>query len=111
QGRLENSIAVHERGLALLQRAADPRSKFSLATLKVLAPALGASTDMLGPIAAYPEIVKPLILRLTSGLAHDSYGAALIEAGDLEKAEKQLALAKDDAAMFGGLFDAQIAMH
>jgi CHAT domain-containing protein/tetratricopeptide (TPR) repeat protein len=111
QGRLENSIAIHERGLALLRRAADPRSKFSLATLKVLAPALGASTEMLGPIAAYPEIVKPLILRLTSGLAHDSYGAVLIEAGDLEKAEKQLALAKDDAAMFGGLFDAQIAMH
>jgi CHAT domain-containing protein/predicted negative regulator of RcsB-dependent stress response len=111
QGRLETSIAIHERGLALLQRAADPRSKFSLDTLKVLAPAFGVSTEMLGPIAAYPEIVKPLILRLTGGLAHDSYGAVLIEAGDLEKAEKQLALAKDDAAMFGGLFDAQIAMH
>jgi CHAT domain-containing protein/predicted negative regulator of RcsB-dependent stress response len=111
QGRLENSIAIHERGLALLQHAADPRSKFSLATLKVLGPVFGASTENLGPIAAYPEIVKPLMLRMMSGLAHDSYGAALIEAGDLEKAEKQLALAKDDAAMFGGLFDAQIAIH
>ncbi|HEV7484506.1 MAG TPA: CHAT domain-containing tetratricopeptide repeat protein [Thermoanaerobaculia bacterium] len=111
QGQTETAISTHERGLALLQRAADPRSRFSLAVLKVLGPVFGASTDMLGPMAAYPEVVKPILLRFASVLAHDSYGAALLETGQLERAEKQLTQANEDDAMFGGLFDAQIAMH
>jgi len=111
QGQMETAISIHERGLALLQRAADPRSRFSLATLKVLGPVFGASADMLAPMAAYPDLVKPLFLRMAGVLAHDSYGAALLETGDLDKAEKQLTQANDDDALFGGMFDAQIAMH
>jgi CHAT domain-containing protein/predicted negative regulator of RcsB-dependent stress response len=110
-GQLEKSISIHERGLALLQRAADPRSRFSLATMRVLGPVFGASADMLGPLAAYPDVIKPLLLRLTGVLARASYGVALLEIGELEKAEKQLAQAKEEAAIFGGVFDAPIAMH
>jgi len=111
QDRLEASIAVQERGLALLRRAADPESRFSLATMKVLGPVFGVPPEMLGQLEAYPELVKPILLRFTGVLARDTYGATLVEAGELEKAEKQLLQASEEAAMFGGLLDAEIATH
>jgi CHAT domain-containing protein/Flp pilus assembly protein TadD len=111
QGRLDESISVHERGLALLQRAADSRSRFSLATMKALGPVFGVSAEMLGPMAAYPDLVKPILLRITGVLTRDSYGAALLDAGELERAEKQLTQASEDAALFGGILDAPIATH
>jgi CHAT domain-containing protein len=111
QDRLGAALSVQERGLALLQHAADPGSRFSLATMKVLGPVFGVAPEMLVQATAFPELMKPILFRFMGVLARDSYGATLLEAGELEKAEKQLAQANEEAAMFGGLLDASIAKH
>jgi CHAT domain-containing protein len=110
QGRIDQSIAMHERGLAFLEKAADPQSKFSLDTLRVLGPVFGLNMD-LGPIAQYPAVVKPILLSIVNVLARDGYAGALMEAGALEKADEQLAQASAASAGYGGLFDTTIAAH
>jgi len=112
EGAWERSIAAHERGLALLQKAAEPQSPFSLDTLKVLGPVFGISAEMLGPLSSFPPaVVKPIILSLVTVLARDGYAGTLIESGELEKADEQLMQASAASAMFGGLLDTPIATH
>jgi len=112
EGAWERSIAAHERGLALLQNAADPQSPFSFDTLKILGPIFGMSAEMLGPLSDFPPIiVKPLLLSFMTVLAHDGYAATLIDAGELEKADEQLAQASAVGGLLGGLLDTPIAKH
>ncbi|MEO8380913.1 MAG: CHAT domain-containing tetratricopeptide repeat protein [Acidobacteriota bacterium] len=111
EGRLAEAIAIHDRSLALLEKAADPRAQFSMETLKILGPVFGVQTEMLGPLQQFPALVKPMMLGLATVLTHDAYGGTLIEAGALEKADEQLALAKSSAAMYGGLLDTPIETH
>lgn len=108
---LPRALAAQERGLAVLDRAADPSAKFSFATMKILAPVLGLSLDALGPVMQFSDLVKPMFVRFMRIFALDNYGATLTEAGQLEKAEKQLQLAKEEATLFGGLLDGQLAPH
>lgn len=111
QSRYDSAIAAHERAVALLDHAAAPESRFSIASIKVLGPIFGATPEMLGPLAQYPDFLKPFLLRFMSALEHDAYGAALVEADQLDKAERQFKEAMDDSAIFPGFLDGQIAFH
>ncbi|HYC60679.1 MAG TPA: CHAT domain-containing tetratricopeptide repeat protein [Thermoanaerobaculia bacterium] len=111
EGQIDASIAVHERALAMLQKAAEPQSKFSFGAIKILGPVFGVQTAMLGTFADYPEMLKPILLKLAEVMTRDSYGCVLMEAGALEKAEEQFNQAVTAAAMFAGSFDAVIARH
>ncbi len=111
EDRLTDAMATYERVLAMLHKAAAPGSRFSLATLKALGPTSGMSFEMLGPLANYPEILKPVVLRTMEFLNRDAYGAVLMEAGELEKAESQLTLAKDAMSAYGGIVNATVDVH
>jgi tetratricopeptide (TPR) repeat protein len=110
EGRTVQSIAAHERGLALLQKAAE-QSRFSVSALRVLGPVFGMPVEMLGPLEQYPDVLKPIMLRLSEVLARDGYSRTLMDAGQLEKAEEQLTQASAAASMFFGMFDTPIATH
>jgi CHAT domain-containing protein/tetratricopeptide (TPR) repeat protein len=111
EGRYAEAIGIHERALEALRQAESPQARFSLETLTVLGPVFGASTDQLGPIAAYPELIKPILLQFAGVISRDAYGHALVEGGALEKAEQQLTAAAAASTLFGGLFDSSIAAH
>jgi len=111
QGRFAESAALHERALAGLQAASDPKVRLSIETLKILGPVFGAQTDMLGPMAAFPEAVKPILLLFAEVMTRDGYGHVLIESGQLDKAEEQLQKAVSLSMPFAGMFDFSIASH
>jgi len=111
EGHFADSMAAHERALAVLHAAADPKSRFSLDTMKILGPVFGMPVDSLGPLASFPEIVKPILLQFAEVMSRDAYGHVLVESGQMQKAEEQLQQASAASAIFGGLFDSQIAAH
>ena len=49
--------------------------------------------------------------ELASQLEHDGYGAVLVDADQLEKAEAQLNEATAQSSIIAGFLDGQIAMH
>jgi CHAT domain-containing protein/predicted negative regulator of RcsB-dependent stress response len=110
-GSSEEAVALHERQLALLREAADPKAAFSFETLKSLGAVFGAPTEALGTMTVPPELIKPILLLFAQVLTHDAYGHTLVEMGELEKAEQHLDTAASSAAMFGGFFDSSIAAH
>jgi CHAT domain-containing protein/Tfp pilus assembly protein PilF len=111
QGHFPDAIAAYEQALERLRAAADPKSRFSLETLKVLAPVFGMPVESLGQIVAVPEIAKPILLQFAGVMSHDGYGHVLVESGQFDKAEEQLQQAVSASAIFGGLFDSSIQVH
>lgn len=111
EGQFDASIAAYERAAALLREAKDSSARFSLDTFKAFATAFGMPTDSLGPLLDYPDLLKPILLRFADVMSADAYAAVLLEAGNLEKAEEQLARASETASLFGGMFDASIEAH
>ena len=113
EGQFDEAIAVHERALALLEKAADPKTRFSLETANVLGPVFGmqGGGGGMGPLLEHPEVVKPVLLRFAEVISRDAYGSVLIEAGRLKEAEEQLNRAASSSALFFGLFDVSIAIH
>ncbi|MGZ5433474.1 MAG: CHAT domain-containing protein [Thermoanaerobaculia bacterium] len=105
------AIAAFERLFEILREAEAPGARFSMDSLRTIGPVFGANTDMLGPLAAHPEIMKPILLRFTRTISHDSYAKLLIDIGDLDAAEEELRKASEMATLFGGLFDGSIALH
>lgn len=111
EGHYDDSIAIYEHALASLHSAADPQTHFSVQTLKILAPVFGMPAETLGPLLAFPDVVKPLLLQFAETMTRDAYAHALIEAGETDKAEEQLQKAISASALFGGAFDSSIAAH
>lgn len=111
EGRFEQAISLHERALALLRDIESSPQPFSLEGLKSLGPIFGMPVDALEPLASQPQIVKPILLMFAGLISRDSYGGVLVEAGQLAKAEAELAQASALSTMFGGLFDASVASH
>lgn len=111
EAKTSDAIAAYERVLEELREAADPQAKFTLESAKTLAPVFGASPEMLGSLAMNPEILKPILLRFAEIISRDAYAKALLDAGDLEKAEEELGRASEGATLFGGAFDGSIALH
>ncbi|MCU1350535.1 MAG: hypothetical protein JWO56_3565, partial [Acidobacteria bacterium] len=111
EGSDDAALAASERSIALLSEAAVSSTPFSMESMKAVGAIFGAPLEALGPLLKSPEIVKPLLLRFAEVISRDSYGAALMESGALEKADEQLRKADELATMFGGFFDSSIAMH
>jgi tetratricopeptide (TPR) repeat protein len=106
--RVDRALIIQERGLALLERAADPRARFSIASMRTLAPVFGVNHEQLGPMEQFPEILKPLLLRFMDILGRANHAGTLMEAGKLDNAERDLVKANEEAGMVGGLFDAEL---
>jgi len=111
EDRLTDAMASFERVLAMLQKAAEPGSRFSPETLKAIGPTSGMSFEMFGPLMNYPEVFKPLVLRATELLVRDAYSVVLMDAGELEKAEAQLTLASQAMSTYGGIMNFAIDEH
>lgn len=111
EGATTEAIAAYGRVFDKLRDGAAPGARFSMESAETIAPVFGASTEMLGPMAAHPEILKPILLQLAQSVSHDSYAKVLIDAGDLDAAEKELGKASAAAMLFGGMFDGSISLH
>lgn len=107
----DEAIAIHERTLAFLRDAAAPTTHFSLDSVKILGNVFGMQTGGVGSIGDYPELLKPFLLRFAEAISRDAYAAVLLEAGDIEKAEKELDAATAAAGMFGNMLDGTIEVH
>jgi len=108
-GRAREAIALHERALRSLDVAADPGSRVSPRTIEVLGLVFGAPPDQIRILAGAPELRKTLMLPLAGGVSRIAYGQALLEAGELEKAEDQFTQAATNA-MFGGVLEGLLAV-
>ncbi|MGZ5441893.1 MAG: CHAT domain-containing protein [Thermoanaerobaculia bacterium] len=108
--RPREAIALHERALAFLDAAADPESRFSLRTIEMLGLVFGAPPEQTRILSGAPELMKTLMLPLAEGVSRIAYGQALLEVGELEKAEEQLTQAATKGGMFGSVLDGMLAM-
>jgi len=107
-GRAREAIALHERALQSLDAAGDPRAHFSPRTIEALGLVFGAPPDQTRILAGAPGARKTLMLPLAGGVSRIAYGQALLEAGELEKAEEQLTQAATNA-MVGGVLEGLLA--
>ena len=110
-GKVDASLATHERALTMLHDAALPTARFTMGGLKFLGPAVGLDPTGLGPIVENPQILKPMMLSMAETIGRDSYAHLLINAGKLERAETELTRAAAIAPLFGGMFDSSIEGH
>lgn len=111
EDRLTDAMATYERALAMLRRAAEPDSRFSLDTLKAIGPTSGMSFEMLGPMASFPEMLKPIALQAMEFMTRDAYAVTLMEAGELEKAETQLTQANSVMGPWAGFLNITVDAH
>ena len=100
--RPDLTLAVVEKALALLERAKRPDAPFRPDGLGELGLA-GA------PLA--PGSIKSVLLRLFEAVSRNGYGAALLDVGEIEKAEAQLEIASQLAGPFGAMLDRSIARN
>ncbi len=108
--RPREAIALHERALVLLDVAADPDSRFSSRTIELLWLVSGAPLEQTRMFAGAPELMKTLMLPLAEGVSRIAYGQSLLEVGELEKAEEQLAQAATNGGMFGAVLEGMLAV-
>ncbi len=108
QGRFRAALAHHEKALGIVNEAAAPEKPFSVHGLLPLGPAFGFPEENLRALADDAASAKPLLLQLAELLSRSAYGAVLAEAGDLDKAEEELARASRLGAEFGGLLSSPI---
>jgi tetratricopeptide (TPR) repeat protein len=104
------AIATYDSALGVLTKAALPGEKFSIEHLQGIGGFFGLG-QMPMPQGLPQEIFKPILLLFADVVTRDGYGSALMEAGQLTKAETELMRAQQEAAMFGGFFDITLAAH
>lgn len=109
QGQYVTSIAHSERALQLLAQLAEPEAPFTLDSFVTLGVAFGVPAAQAGPMKDHPQILKPFLLQFADVVTRITYADALVEAGELERAETNIERAKAGAALFGGLFQSTIA--
>jgi len=108
-GRTAEALALHEKAIDVLHKAAEPSSRFSVQAIGVLGTVFGAPPEQVQLLSAAPELVKVLMLPLAESMSRIMYGQALIETGELEKAEEQLTQAALRTALYGDMFQPLIA--
>lgn len=116
EGQSQAAISLYERSLALLQQMADPARPLSLESLRVFAQISGMPVPYLDVVMGQPKVAKMLFVPFASCMTHDRYGVALMEAGDLGRAEAELNFAADAGSsilggMLSGMFDSSIQAH
>jgi tetratricopeptide (TPR) repeat protein len=108
---IDAAAADFERVFEEIRAARLPDAPFSLATLMTMGEAFGADTEMVGPMAMQPAMLKPIVLQLVESASHDSFAALLLDTGDFDRAEAELKQAADMAALFGGMLDGSLNLH
>lgn len=111
EGATTAAIAAYGRVFEKLREASAPGARFSMESVETIGVVFGINTDLLGPLAQHPEIMKPFMLQFARVVSHDSYSALLLDTGDLDGAEAQLGQASEAAQLFGGMFDGTIGLH
>jgi CHAT domain-containing protein len=106
-GRPREAIALHQRALPLLDAAADPKSQFSPRTIEMVGLMLGQPPEQTRMLADTPELKRTLLLPVATGVSRLAYGQALLEVGELDKAEEQLTQAM--GGTFGGVLEGALA--
>ena len=102
ESQSDQVLAFYEKSLAMLEKAKSRSAPFSMDALMVVGPVVGL------PPAEYEGAGKPIVLQLLEAFTRTGYGAEFVQFGELEKAEAQLHLAKNAAAIFGGRVDPPI---
>ncbi|HEY4642807.1 MAG TPA: CHAT domain-containing protein [Thermoanaerobaculia bacterium] len=110
-GQFAAAIALHERSLAMLRDLSDPAKPLSLDGLRMLAPLFGVPPQYSEMLSIQPLVAKMFFVPFAESMTHDNYGAALMEIGELDKADAELQRAVQSASMFGGMFDSSIRAH
>jgi CHAT domain-containing protein len=111
EGRLAAALARHEEALALLDKLAASPEPLLLDSFRDVGSALGLPVGFLGRLGPQPAFGKKILLRTAELMSRDNYGSALVEAGELARAESELARAAAFSRLFLGLNDASVATH
>lgn len=112
EGNWEAAVKQHEIALAMLRDAEASDKPLLLDGAMALGPMFGKTNEAFGALPGNSEpMVRRLLLRMAEMMSRDQLGSSLVELGQLERAEKELARALDLSAMFFGLFDGAIAAH
>ena len=105
-GRTEQAISLLEQTLARLEEIHGSDLPLEPDTLILMAATFGAPPE---DMQAFPiEAVRPLLMIMLAALTRADLGAALVEAGHLERAEVELQQARRDAEPLGGFLDAAL---
>jgi CHAT domain-containing protein/Tfp pilus assembly protein PilF len=104
-GRRPNlKLASFEKALAVVERAKAPGAPFRVDDLEEL-------RDILNGSPGTPSSIKSVVLQLFEAVSRNGYAAALLDGGELEKAEAQLGIASKLAKPFGSMLDRSIARN
>lgn len=102
--RPDLELLVLEKALAVLERAKRHDAPFRLDDLEEL-------RDVLKGSPRRPDSLRSVFLQLFEAVSRNGYAAALVDVGELDKAETQLGLASQLAGPFGAMLDRSIARN
>jgi len=109
-GQSEQAIAHYEKSLAELQHASESKEPLSLEAVRAMAPLSGMPAQLLDMIAGQAAIARMFLLPFSESMTRDAYAAALMDLGELDRAEEQLKRAAS-LSVIPGLFDISIDFH
>jgi len=105
QKRPTEALAHQRQALSLLGELAVSAAPFSGASLKLLGKGLGWPSDLLGLIPPRPQLtIMPLSLRIAMAMSRAVAVSALLDLGQLEEAEGELAQLRELSQQLGGSF-------
>jgi CHAT domain-containing protein len=111
EGRYSKAAAHLEQALDLLRELEGSSAPISLEGFLQVAGLFGAPVELFSKFSAMQAIAKPILLLYARVITHDTFGALLVDTGQLDQAEVQLDQARSSAALFGGMFDSSILTH
>jgi tetratricopeptide (TPR) repeat protein len=102
--RPDLKLASFEKALAVVERAKAPDAPFRVDDLEEL-------RDILKGSPRKPDSIKSVFLQLFEAVSRNGYATALLDGGELGKAERQLGMASELAKPFGAMLDRSIARN
>ena len=109
RGDLEVALALHRRGLSILQAAKSSQTTFSLESFKHIGEILGLEIGPMSVVIAHPKPFKFFLLLLAEVMSRLSHGELLLTAERLEEAESELLRADEISRLFNGALEAPLS--
>jgi tetratricopeptide (TPR) repeat protein len=112
-GTSKASLASMEQAITTLSSAKTSKEPLTLETFMIFASAFSPEqVQTLSVLESQSEVLGPMLLEyMAEPLTHDLYGSLLIEAGQLDRAEKELDAAAVGAQFSNGALDSPLAAH
>jgi len=110
EGKWEAAVKQEESVLAMLRKTMASDAPVSLEAVSVMGRMFGKPTAMFDLLGGLPGM-KQALVQLSEMMSHDVLGGALVELGQLDRAEAELKQAGEISAQFFGLFDGALAEH